>query len=68
MGYACAQFVWINAYAVGPHCGAIRGRVLSSGTSFASYVFHLITRDAFIKIAERFEHFEEIVLIGSNVE
>ena len=68
MGYACAQFVWIDAYAVGPHSGAIRGRILSSGTSFTRNVFHLITRDAFIKIAERFEHFEEVVLIGSNVE
>ena len=68
MGYAGAQFVWVHANAVGPHRGAVRGRVLSPGTTFTSYVFHLIARDALIKIAERFEHFEEIVLIGSNVE
>jgi hypothetical protein len=68
MAYAGAQFVWIDAYAMGPHRGAVRGRVLSPGTTFTSYVFHLIARYAFIKITKRFEHFEEIVFIGSNVE
>jgi hypothetical protein len=68
MGYASAQFVWIDADAVCPHCGAVGSRVLSSGTTFTSYMFHLIARDPFIKIAERFEHFEKIVLIGSNIE
>ena len=53
---------------MGPHCGAVRGRVLPPRTPFTSYVFHLIARDAFIKVAERLEHLEETLLTGSNVE